>query len=216
MNKTALIIGATGLVGSNLLQQLLLDNDFSSVKIFVRRATGITHPKLKKFIIDFDKLELSKSDITGDVLFSCMGTTLKQAGSKEAQYKVDFTYQYEFAKLAAENGVADYLLISAASSSSKSTIFYSRIKGELEDAIKLLQFNRIRILQPSVLAGERSEDRIGEKLGAGIINVLGMVVPFLKKYRSIPGETVAHALIELYTRKEPEKIKTYKLDELFL
>lgn len=216
MNKTALIIGATGLVGSNLLKQLLLDNDFSSVKIFVRRATGITHPKLKEFIIDFDKLELSKGDITGDVLFSCMGTTLKQAGSKEAQYKVDFTYQYEFAKLAAENGVADYLLISAASSSSKSKIFYSRIKGELEDAIKQLTFSRISILQPSVLAGERSEKRIGEKWGAGIINMLGMVVPFLKKYRSIPGATVAHALIELYKKKEPEMTKTYKLDELFL
>ena len=127
MNKTAIIIGATGLVGNNLLQQLLLDNDFSSVKIFVRRATGISHSKLKEFIIDFDKLELSKSDISGDVLFSCMGTTLKQAGSKSMQYKVDFTYQYQFAKLADENGVPDYLLISAASSSSKSKIFYSRM-----------------------------------------------------------------------------------------
>jgi aspartate-semialdehyde dehydrogenase len=104
MQKTAIIIGATGLVGNQLLRKLLLDTTFSQVKIFVRRPTTITHEKLQEKIIDFRNIELIKNEITGDVLFSSLGTTLKQAGSKAAQYEVDYTYQYQFAQFANENG----------------------------------------------------------------------------------------------------------------
>jgi len=155
MNKTAIIIGATGLVGANLLSQILKDNTFSKVKIFVRRTTGIIHEKLEENIIDFDKIEEIKEKISGDVLFSCLGTTLKQAGSKSKQYMVDFIYQHEFAKHASENGVSEYFLVSSAGANPKSIVFYSRIKGELEEAVKELKFSKISIMQPSVLSGER-------------------------------------------------------------
>ncbi len=218
MNKTAIIIGATGLVGSNLLRQLLSDDDFLIIKIFVRKTTAIVHEKLQENIIDFDKIDLIKNEISGDVLFSCLGTTIKQAGSKNNQYKVDFTYQYQFAKYASESGVSEYILVSSTSASAKSMFFYSRIKGELEDAVKLLTFNKISIVQPSVLEGERKEKRAGEAIGAAVINTLGKILPFLKKYRSIGGDAVAKAMICIYKKEEPgkiNKIKVYKLDELF-
>src|SRR5579875_633123 len=129
--KTALVIGATGLVGTHLVKQLLADDRFAKVKTFVRRLTNAGNHKLKPHLIDFSQLQLSKQAITGDVLFSALGTTLRQAGSKEEQYKIDYTYQYNFAKIAAENGVGTLVLVSSAGASPKANIFYSRMKGEL-------------------------------------------------------------------------------------
>ena len=215
MNKTAIIIGATGLTGSNLLQQLLKDDDFSTVKIFVRTATGFLHSKIQENIIDFNAIENIKDNISGDVLFSCLGTTIKQAGSRENQHMVDFTYQYAFAKHAADNGVNDYVLVSSASANAKSMFFYTKIKGELEQAVKKLPFSRIRILQPSILQGERKNKRAGEHVGVKIIDMLGNILPFLKKYRSITGEQLAKAMISIYKKQDSSKIKIYELDELF-
>ena len=216
MSKTAVIIGATGLVGSKLLQQLLFDTHFDAVKIFVRKATGISHPKLQEHIIDFDELANVKSEITGDVLFSCMGTTLKQAGSKEKQFTVDFTYQYQFAQAASENRVPAYVLISSASADAGSMLFYTKIKGQLEDAVKKLDFDKIIIIQPSVLEGERNDERMGEKMGASIINALGKILPFVKKYRSISGAQVAKAMIYFYKQPGEAMLVTKKLGELFV
>ena len=214
--KKAIVIGATGLVGNQVLKQLLQDNDYSEVKIFVRRSTGISHDKLIECIIDFNQLSDVKDQITGDVLFSCLGTTLKQAGSKAAQYTVDYTYQYEFAKLAQANGVKDYLLVSSTSASPQSKFFYSRIKGELEEAVKALDFKRVIILQPSVLTGDRESKRMGEGIGAIIANGLGRIFPALKKYRSISGGMVAKALIHFSKISKEQKVKVYQLDELFI
>ena len=122
----AIILGPTGLVGAKLLDLLLADKRFDKVLIFTRRHTGKTHPKLEEQVIDFDHTVSWAPLVSGDVLFSAFGTTLKKAGSKDAQYKIDYTYQYEFAKAAAANGVKTYVLVSAAYSSSKSKIFYSR------------------------------------------------------------------------------------------
>jgi uncharacterized protein YbjT (DUF2867 family) len=215
MNETAIIIGATGLVGNHLLQLLLEDKNFSCVKIFVRRKTGIDNPKLKEFIIDFNDIERYSADITGDVLFSCLGTTLKQAGSKEAQYKVDYTYQYKFAELASKNGVQHYLLVSSTGANAKSAFFYSKIKGELEQSIKQMPFDKIVIVQPSVLKGERNENRMGEKIGAAIIDGLSKIIAPLKKYRSIKGAQVAQALVRFYKLQSNEQCSIYRLDELF-
>ena len=216
MNKTAIIIGASGLVGKKLLQLLLTDETFATVKIFVRKATGINHPKLQEHIINFDELSAVKSEVTGDVLFSCLGTTLKQAGSKETQFKVDYTYQYQFAQAASENKVPSYVLISSASANASSMLFYTKIKGQLEDAVKKLDFDKIIIIQPSVLEGDRNEERMGKKMGATIINALGKVLPFVRKYRSISGEQVAKAMIHFYKEPGEAMVVTKKLGELFV
>ena len=216
MKKTAIIIGATGLVGNKLLQQLLADETFATVKIFVRKATGINHPKLEEHIINFDELAVVKSQVTGDVLFSCLGTTLKQAGSKDKQFKVDFTYQYQFAQAASENKVPGYVLISSASADASSMLFYTKIKGQLEDAVKKLDFDKTIIIQPSVLEGDRDDERMGEKMGATIINALGKILPFVKKYRSISGEQVAKAMIYFYKQPAGDVVVTKKLGELFV
>lgn len=214
IGKTAIIIGATGLVGKHLVRLLIADSYFGKVKVFVRRSTGITHPDLQEFIIDFNNLLSIKEEITGDVLFSTLGTTIKQAGSKDAQYLVDFTYQYKFAELASENGVADYFLVSSSGANSKSRMFYIRMKGELDDAVGNLTFNKIRIFRPSLLLGSRPEQRIGELIGSVIINLI-KYIPTAKKYRGIKGEEVAHAMINVSKKENPTHIQYYTLDEIF-
>lgn len=212
MAKTAIIIGATGLVGKQLLSQLLENNDFSKVKIFVRRESGISHAKLKEYIIDFDKPEEWMNEVTGDVLFSTLGTTLKVAGSKENQYKVDFSYQYSFAEIAANNETPAYVLVSSTGANSKSSVFYSRMKGELDDAVSKLNFRNITILRPSILNGDRTEKRIAEKISIKVGSFLTKYI--LKKYRPIKDEIVARAMINASLHQQ-EKLKIFELDQIF-
>jgi uncharacterized protein YbjT (DUF2867 family) len=211
--KTALVIGATGLVGKELVGQLLQDARFGKVIVFVRRAAGRTHAKLEEHLVDFDNPAGWKDLLRGDVLFSAMGTTIKKAGSKEAQYKIDYTYQYEAARAAAENGVPTYVLVSSAGASSSSRIFYSRMKGELEDAVKGLPFSYIRIIQPGILAGGREEFRLGERIGIAVMSVLGQV-PGLTAYKPYQASVVARALIRAALYEEG-RIRTYHLKEVF-
>ena len=192
--RTAIVIGATGLVGRHLTEQLLRDRRFELVKIFVRRSTGINNSKLQEHVVDFDNPDGWKKLVTGDVLYSAMGTTLRQAGSKEAQYKTDYTYQYQVAKVAAANGVPEYVLVSAAGSSPDSSVFYSRIKGELERDVQKLPFETIHIIRPGMLAGEREKVRTGEQLGVGVLNIISLI-PGLKKLRPIQGGEVARAML---------------------
>ena len=194
MMRTAIVIGATGLVGRHLTEQLLRDRRFELVKIFVRRSTGINNSKLQEHVVDFVNPDGWKKLVTGDVLYSAMGTTLRQAGSKEAQYKTDYTYQYQVAKVAAANGVPEYVLVSAAGSSPDSSVFYSRIKGELERDVQKLPFETIHIIRPGMLAGEREKVRTGEQLGVGVLNIISLI-PGLKKLRPIQGGEVARAML---------------------
>lgn len=189
----ALVIGATGATGKDLVQKLLNDGDFDEVHAFGRRNINIDNKKLKSHIVDFDHPDSWKDLVKGDVAFSCLGTTLKDAGSKEAQRKVDYDYQYNFAKAAKENEVEDYVLVSAYGASPKSKIFYSRIKGELEQAVKDLHFNKITIFQPGMLDRKDSE-RKGEVLGGKIIkfaNKLGV----LENQKPLPTDILAQAMI---------------------
>ncbi|WP_066436287.1 NAD(P)H-binding protein [Chryseobacterium sp. CCH4-E10] len=189
----ALVIGATGATGKDLVSQLLTDSDFEEVTIFVRKPVDIQNDKLKVHVVDFDHPEEWKDKVQGDVAFSCLGTTLKTAGSKEAQKKVDFDYQYEFAKAAKENNVDDYILVSAYGASPKSKIFYSRMKGELEEAVKKLHFEKITIFKPGMLE-RKDSDRAGEVLGSRIIkfaNKLGL----LESQKPLPTDVLAKAMI---------------------
>lgn len=189
----ALVIGATGATGKDLVNQLLQDKDFEEVTIFVRKPVDIQNEKLKVHVVNFEKPEEWKSKVKGDVAFSCLGTTLKAAGSKEAQRKIDFDYQYEFAKAAKENNVDDYILVSAYGASPKSKIFYSKMKGELEEAVKKLHFEKITIFKPGMLE-RKDSDRTGEVLGSRIIkfaNKLGL----LESQKPLPTDVLAKAMI---------------------
>lgn len=211
--KTALVIGATGLVGKELVGQLLEDGRFGRVLVFVRRTTGRTHPKLEEHLVDFNNPGSWRDLVRGDVLFSAMGTTIKKAGSQEAQYKIDYTYQYEAARAAAENGVPTYVLVSSAGANARSRIFYSRMKGELEDAVKGLPFSQIRIIQPGILAGDREEFRLGERIGIGVMSVLGHV-PGLTAYKPYHASVVARSMINAALHGEG-RVRTYKLKDVF-
>ena len=211
--KTAILIGATGMTGSYVLQLLLKDDRFSTVKIFTRRSTNITHSKLEEHVIDFDNVESWKHLVTGDVLFSALGTTLKQAGGKVPQYKVDYTYQYNFAKAASDNGVPVYVLVSSVGANPDSLVFYSKMKGELEKDIRKLPFRHIYILQPGPLEGPREKERKFEKTGISITRFITNLGLF-KGYKPIHGQIVAQAMVNAsFDVQSP--VKVYRLMEVF-
>ena len=195
MGKTALVIGASGLVGQQLVNQLLVHPEFEKVRIFVRRTTKLSHPKLDERIIDFDQPEIWKNLVQGDVFFSTLGTTIKTAKTQKNQYRVDFNFQYEFAKAAAENGVPVYVLVSSMGANPKSSVFYSRMKGELDEAVAKLNFKKLIVIRPSILDGNRQEKRAGEKVGLVISRFLTRFV--LKKYCPTPVDVLAAKMISL-------------------
>ncbi|MBF6597966.1 MAG: NAD(P)H-binding protein [Fermentimonas sp.] len=190
----ALLIGATGATGSDLLQLLLDDSEVESVDIFVRRDPGMEHSKINVHIIDFEKYEEWKHLVDGDVLFSCLGTTLKDAGSKEAQWKVDYEYQYQFAKAARENGVGCYVLVSAMNASSKSKIFYSRMKGKLDEDVNKLGFPKLLIFKPPSLIRKGSSRKM-EKMGVKVINFFNRL-GLLKSMKTMSTYTLAKDMLD--------------------
>lgn len=193
MGKVANVIGASGLVGQQIINQLLFHSEFDKIRIFVRRKTRFIHPNLEEKIIDFDQPENWKHLVQGDVLFSILGTTIKTVKTKKNQYRVDFTYQYEFAKAASENGVSTYILISSMGANPKSFFFYSRMKGELEEAVKKLNFKKLVILRPSILDGNRTGKRRGEKLALILSRLFTRVI--FKKYRPTPVQVLASEMV---------------------
>lgn len=189
----AIVLGATGAVGLDLVEMLLKDDTFSGVEVFVRRAMPMENGKLTTHIVDFKQLEDWQDMIKGDVVFSCMGTTLKAAGSKERQYEIDYTYQLEFAQAAHSNGVPIYILVSSAMASAKSKLFYTRMKGELEEAIQQLHFQKEVIMRPPLLI-RKNTTKTDEKVVVVVLKVLNALGLF-KKQRPMPTEVVAKAMI---------------------
>jgi len=212
--KKAIVIGATGLVGNHVVRMLLEDNYFEEVLVLSRRTTGLTHEKLVEHIIDFNDVKSYEKLVNGDVLFSCLGTTLKKAGSKDAQWKIDYTYQYEVAASARKNGVSTMVLVSSSGANSGSMIFYSKMKGALEEAIRKLNFNDYFIFRPSLLVGKREEERLGEKIGEKIGSVLTKIPPF-RKYKPIKAKVVAKAMMESVKDKSYIGEMVFELDEIF-
>ncbi|KAF2333725.1 NAD(P)H-binding protein [Flavobacterium daemonense] len=189
----ALVIGASGATGKELVEQLLLNNDYNSVSIFVRRSTGKSHPKLTEHIVNFSEINQFKELIVGDVLFSCLGTTLKDAGSKENQWKIDYDIPADFASAARKNEVQSFVLVSSYGASAKSSVFYSQMKGKLEDFIGTLHFEQYLIFRPGPLIRENT-DRLGEKISVKVIkafNVLGL----FKNLEPISTSLLAEKLI---------------------
>lgn len=209
--KKAIVIGGTGMVGLQLVKQLIEDEKYDEIISLVRHSSGIGNPKLQEKIINFDQPESWSNLVTGDVLFSTLGTTIAQAKTKDAQFKVDYTYQFIVAETAAKNGVETYVLISSAGANSKSSVFYSNMKGKLEDAVQALSFKQITIIRPGQLAGNRVEKRKSEKIALSImyfINKLGL----LKRYKPIQAYQVAQAIINAAENKNSG---IYSLDKVF-
>lgn len=190
----AIIIGATGAVGRDLLEQLLADSRFERVDIFVRSAKcKVQSAKLHVHVIDFEKPEMWRKDVQGDVLFSCLGTTLKQAGGQKPQWRVDHDYQLEFAQAAVENGVGEYALVSSMGAKASSMNFYMRMKGTLEDEVKAMPFRHVTIVQPPSLIRKNS-DRWAETTSVRILQALNRI-GLLRGVTPMPTEVVAACML---------------------
>ena len=213
-NLHALVIGATGATGRELVQLLLKDDEFSQVTIFVRTAPNIKHEKLKIQEIDFKYLGKNKDLINGDILFSALGTTKKDAGGKDQQYEIDYTYQYEFAKIAAENGVGQFSLVSSVGANAKSSFFYPKIKGALEEAVKKLDFQKIDIFQPPMLIRQPDLMREGEKTGIKILNKLNKI-GILKSQKPLAVEALAEKMLKIAKTPSKDKATTFLPKDLF-
>jgi uncharacterized protein YbjT (DUF2867 family) len=214
MGKTAIVIGATGLVGRSLVNQLAAAAHISDVITLTRRPAGHSSSKVHNRVLNFDLLDDYASLFRGDVLFSCLGTTRKQAGSKAAQRKVDLEYQYKAAQLAAQNGVGHYLLVSSSGADVSSKNAYLQMKGELEEKVQRLPFHRITIFQPSLLLGRRADVRIAEKLGSWILPAV-CLIPGLRRYRPIQAGQVAAKMIHV-SQKPGGSLEWLRLDEIFI
>ncbi|MBC5842384.1 NAD(P)H-binding protein [Flavobacterium sp. F-380] len=212
--KTALIIGGTGLIGSKLLKLLLESSDYEKVIAFSKREMQLKHPKLVLEIIDFDKPESYANLVQGDDFFCTIGTTIKKAGSKEAFRKVDYQYPKQFATIALENGIKQFLLISSLGADEKSGNFYLKTKGEIQSFLKNSSFDSVSIVQPSLLLGDRKEFRFGEQVGAVVMKIFSfLLIGSLKKYKPIHGDTVAKALFTV-AQKSKKGFTIYESDLL--
>ena len=199
--STAIVIGSTGLIGKQLLGQLLESPNYSHVIALVRTPLLWKHEKLQEVLFDFDHPDAAF--VKGDEVFCCLGTTLAKAGSEAAQKQIDYAYPLRIAELAKQNGVQQYILVSSLGAKTEASNFYLRTKGELEQAIENLQFRTFISVQPSILLGKRDEFRFGEQIGIGLAKVVGpMLSGKWKKYRAIKAEQVAKAMIALAQKQE--------------
>jgi uncharacterized protein YbjT (DUF2867 family) len=214
MGHRAIVIGATGLVGRMLTEQLAEADHIDEVITLTRRPAEVTWSKVHNYVVNFDRLEDDASSFGADLLFSCLGTTRKQAGSIAAQRKVDLHYQYNAAQLAADHGVRHYLLVSSSGANIGSKNPYLKMKGELEQKVQALPFNRISIFQPSLLLGQRIDFRMGEKLGSYVLPVLCRL-PGLRRFRPITGAQLAAKMIRV-SRQPGPSLEWFRLDEIFI
>ncbi|CAM1362084.1 conserved hypothetical protein [Tenacibaculum sediminilitoris] len=209
MKKTVIILGATGLTGSILLEKLLKDDRYKTIKLFSRKEIDGMPSKVKQFVGDILELENFKKDFTADEVFCCIGTTAKKAPNKQLYKKIDFGIPVAAAKLSKANGIPTFLVVSALGANVKSSIFYSKTKGEMEQAVLSEKIEKTHILQPSIIGGDRQEKRIGEKIGLIVIKLLQpLFFGKLKKYKITEAEYIAQTMINLANSNSTKKIIT--------
>ncbi|MCQ0110883.1 NAD(P)H-binding protein [Zhouia amylolytica] len=198
MNKTAIIIGATGLTGGMLLELLLESDTYETVKVFTRKPLKKQHDKIKEYVMDLLDLESYQDDFKADVVFCCVGTTAAKTPDKEIYRKIDYGIPVAAASLCQKNDIDTFMVISALGANVNSRVFYNRTKGEMEEAVLQCRIPRTFILQPSLIGGEREEKRTGEYLAKQLMKPMNwfMIGP-LKKYRSIHPKTIVKTMVWL-------------------
>jgi len=215
---TATLIGATGLIGNYLLEEMLQDDYYDTVRILIRRpvlrqAQELTHPKLEKKLVDFSKSDsLLVALSNSDVVFCAIGTTQKKVkGDKAAYRKVDYDIPVNAARFCKMTGCEKFILVSSVGANSKSNNFYLKLKGEVEDAVKAIGLKTVHIMRPSVLLGDRKEFRMGEKISKGLMSVFSFLIP--SKYKPIHGRDVAKAMVAA-VKKNEEGFFVYEYGEI--
>ena len=212
--KIAVILGASGLVGGDLLAKLLDSDAYSEVIALVRKDLGINHPKLKVCSIDFDNLAKYKALIVGDDMFCCLGTTIAKAGSQDAFRRVDYQYPIQFAQIAKENDFKQYLIVSSIGANANSSVFYLKTKGECEDAISEIGLESFSIFRPASLLGDRKESRLNEKITLPLLKALSfLLIGKLRKYRPIEASKVAESMLRI-AQKNNRGVTIYESDEI--
>jgi uncharacterized protein YbjT (DUF2867 family) len=214
MSRTALLAGATGLVGTHVLEYLLADDAWSRVVTVGRRTMPQRHEKLEQRVVDLGGIEAMGDLPHADEVFCCLGTTIKQAGSQQAFRRVDYDFVAGLARAGLRVGATQFLLVSAIGADPESRVFYSRVKGEAEAAVRKLPYRAIQIFRPSLLLGERSEFRLGERIamvGAPLLQLL--LVSRLRRYRPIQASDVARAMVHI-AREAPRGPNVYEYDAI--
>jgi len=212
MNRTALVAGASGLVGGHLLQLLLADAAYARVITLARRQLDARHAKLDQRVLDLGALDAVADPPHVDDAFCCIGTTIKKAGSQEAFRRVDHDYVLAFARAGQRAGARQFLLVSALGADPASRIFYSRVKGEIEQAVRQLPYEGIQIFRPSFLMGERTEVRVAERIGVPIARALApLLFGPLRRYRPIDSANVARAMVQI-AKEAPRGPNVFEYD----
>lgn len=216
MKKTAIVLGATGLTGGLLLEMLLEDNRYDQVKVFVRKSTGIEHPKLNEFIGDILELETFKKYFFADEVYCCIGTTTKKTPDKNLYKKIDIGIPASAARLCKINTINTFVVMSSLGANAKSQFFYNRVKGEMEAVVLKEKVLNTYILRPSIILGDRDESRLGEKIGKIMMSTFQfLMVGKFKKYCPIKADKIAGAMIWLSNNKSPFQIvESDKTEEL--
>jgi uncharacterized protein YbjT (DUF2867 family) len=204
VGRSALLVGATGLVGSHVLRRLLVHPDYARVTLWLRRELAVQHPKLVQSIVDFERLQQYAASLDAQDVFVTLGTTIKKAGSQQAFYRVDYNYPFQVAHLAQQRGAQRFLMVSAVDANPGSRVFYSRVKGEAEEAIGALGLPSVWFFRPSLLLGKRAELRRGERIGEGVGRLIApLLIGRLRKYRPIAADAVAAAMVYVATHDSP-------------
>ncbi len=198
--KVALLAGGTGLIGSQLLQLLVEDEGYNKVKCLTRNTLPISHDKIEIIKTNGENLNEVSSFLVADDVFCCLGTTIKKAGTKEAFRKIDFDYPLHLAQLTQAHGARQFLLISALGADPSSSVFYNKAKGDVEEAIAAIGFNTYHVFRPSLLLGNRSEERSGEDAAKIFFKFFGFIIP--GKYKAIDSAKVARAMLAMAKKNE--------------
>ncbi|BAK17924.1 NAD(P)H-binding protein [Solibacillus sp. FSL W7-1472] len=212
--RSALVVGATGLVGSSLVKLLCESEEYAAVNVLSRRPLDFTHPKLVVKLCEFDQIADKDIEFAHEV-FCCLGTTMKKAGSKQQFEKVDFEYPLTIAAIAKNRGVGHFIVISAMGANEKALAYYSQVKGKLEAELIKMDFPRLSIVRPSLITGDRQEFRLGETIGDKVLKVLNpILVGPLKKMHSIPATQIALAMKVIALHGKKQKVAIYLSDEM--